>query len=56
MENVNDNFIMPLGFLINGEEKRYIPTKNFQSFKISKHSTIEIMDWKYYVEKSEFKN
>ena len=55
-KNVNDNFIMPLGFLINGEEKRYKPTKNFQSFKISKHSTIEIMDWKYYVEKSEFKN
>ncbi len=55
-KDVNDNFIMPLGFLINGEEKRYIPTKNFQSFKISKHSTIEIMDWKYYVEKSEFKN
>ena len=55
-KNVNDNFKMPLGFLINGEEKRYIPTKNFQSFKISKHSTIEIMDWKYYVEKSEFKN
>ena len=55
-KNVNDNFKMPLGFLINGEEKRYKPTKNFQSFKISKHSTIEIMDWKYYVEKSEFKN
>ena len=55
-KDVNDNFIMPLGFLINGEEKRHIPTKNFQSFKISKHSTIEIMDWKYYVEKSEFKN
>ena len=55
-KNVNDNFIMPLGFLINGVEKRYKPTKNFQSFKISKHSTIEIMDWKYYVEKSEFKN
>ena len=29
---------MPLDFLINGEEKRYIPTKNFQSFKITKHS------------------
>ena len=55
-KNVNDNFIMPLGFLVNGEEKRYKPTKNFQSFKISKHSSIEIMDWKYYVEKSEFKN
>ena len=31
-KDVNDNFIM-LGFSINGEEKRHIPTKNFQSLK-----------------------
>ena len=47
--NVKDNFIMPLGLLVNGKESRVLPTKEYQSFKISKHSQIEIMDWKFYV-------
>ena len=47
--NVNDNFVMPLGFLVNGEEKRFTPTKDFRSFKVSKHAQIEVMDWKFYV-------
>ena len=47
--NVNDNFRMPLGFLVNGKEQRFFPTKKYQSFKISKFSQIEIMDWKFYV-------
>ena len=51
--NVNDNFIMPLDFLVNGKEKRVIPSFDFQSLKISKHSQIEIMDWKFYVAKKE---
>ena len=47
--NVNDSFIMPIGLLVNGEEKRVLPKKEFQSFNISEHSTIEVMDWKFYV-------
>jgi aminopeptidase N len=47
--NVNDNFIMPIDFLVNGVEKRVKPSKDYQSFPISKHSQIEVMDWKFYV-------
>ena len=47
--NVNDNFIMPIDFLVNGKEKRVLPNQEFQSFDITKHSTIETMDWKFYV-------
>ncbi|MDC1145421.1 M1 family metallopeptidase [Candidatus Marinimicrobia bacterium] len=47
--NVNDNFIMPMGFLVNGIEKRVLPSQEFQSFDIKKHATIEVMDWKFYV-------
>ena len=47
--NVNDNFIMPMGLLINGEEKRVEPSQEFQSFEIRKHAAIEVMDWKFYV-------
>ena len=48
-DNVNDNFSMPIDLLVNGTEKRVYPKKDFQSFPISKHSTIEVMDWKFYV-------
>ena len=54
--NVNDNFIMPLDLLVNGDVLRVIPTKKYQSFKISKHSQIEVMDWKFYVKPKESKN
>ena len=47
--NVNDNFIMPIDLLVNGAEKRVMPSKEYQSFPISKHSQIEVMDWKFYV-------
>jgi aminopeptidase N len=47
--NVNDNFIMPMGLLVNGIEKRVLPSQEFQSFGIKEHSTIEVMDWKFYV-------
>jgi aminopeptidase N len=47
--NVNDNFIMPLDLLVNGEEVRILPSKNYQSFKIKKYSQIEVMDWKFFV-------
>ena len=47
--NVNTNFIMPMGILVNGIEKRVLPTQEFQSFDIKEHSTIEVMDWKFYV-------
>ena len=40
---------MPIDLLVNGVEKRVEPTKEFQSFNITNHSTIEIMDWKFYV-------
>ena len=51
--NVNDNFIMPLDLLVNGKELRVLPTKEYKSFKITKHSQIEVMDWKFYVEPKE---
>jgi aminopeptidase N len=40
---------MPIDLLVNGVEKRVLPKKEFQSFNISEHSTIEVMDWKFYV-------
>ncbi len=46
---VKDNFVMPIGILVNGKEKRVIPSNDYQSLKIKKHSQIEIMDWKFYV-------
>jgi aminopeptidase N len=51
--NVNDNFIMPMGLLVNGVEKRVLPNQEFQSFDIKKHATIEVMDWKFYVNPKE---
>ena len=54
-ENVNENFIMPIDLLVNGRKIRVFPTKNFQSLSISKHSQIEIMDWKFYVKPVEKK-
>ncbi len=47
--NVGNNFIMPIDLLVNGIEKRVFPNQEFQSFNISKHSTIEVMDWEFYV-------
>ena len=47
--NVNDNFTMPLDLLVNGKELKNLPTKEYQSFEITKHSQIEVMDWKFYV-------
>ena len=47
--NVNDNFTMPIDLLVNGVEKRIFPNKKFKSFDIKKHTTIEEMDWKFYV-------
>jgi len=47
--DVNDNFIMPVDLLVNGKELRVFPTKNYQSFEVSNHSQIEVMDWKFYV-------
>ncbi len=51
--NVNDNFKMPLDLLVNGAEKRVIPTKKYQSIDIAKYSQIEVMDWKFYVQPKE---
>ena len=51
--NVNDNFIMPMDLLVNGITKRVLPNQEFQSFNITQHSTIEIMDWKFYVNPKE---
>tara|TARA_B100000214_G_scaffold292141_1_gene221877 strand:- start:1092 stop:1502 length:411 start_codon:yes stop_codon:yes gene_type:complete len=48
-DNVNDNFIMPLDLLVNGQKVRILPSKNYQSFEVSKYSQIEVMDWKFYV-------
>ena len=48
--NVNKNFTMPLDLLVNGKVVRISPSSEYQSLKISKHSQIEIMDWKFYVE------
>ena len=53
--NVNDNFIMPMGLLVNGIEKRVLPNQEFQSFDISQHAAIEVMDWKFYVKPIEKK-
>ena len=55
-DDVNDNFIMPLDLLVNGKEKRVIPSKDYQSFEITKHSQIEVMDWKFYVKPINKKN
>ena len=49
--NVNENFVMPIDLLVNGLEQRVFPNQEFQSFEISKHATIEVMDWKFYVKK-----
>jgi len=53
--NVNENFIMPIDLLVNGKEKRILPTQEYLSFPISKHSQVEIMDWKFYVKPVEKK-
>ena len=52
-DDVNDNFKMPLDLLVNGAEKRVIPTKKYQSIDIAKYSQIEVMDWKFYVQPKE---
>ena len=54
--NVNNDFIMPIDLLVNGKEKRVTPSTKFQSFEISKHSQIEVADWKFYVLPIEIKN
>ena len=46
---------MPIDLLVNGKELRVNPNKEFQFFEISKHSQIEVMDWKYYVLPSKVK-
>ena len=50
--NVNDNFIMPIDLLVNGSEIRVFPSNKFQKINVSKHSQIEVMDWKFYVKPS----
>ena len=50
--NINDNFTMPLDFLVNGKELRVLPSQESKSFEITKHSQIEVMDWKFYVNQS----
>ena len=40
---------MPIELLVNGSIKRVLPSKDFQSFNITKHSQIEVMDWKFYI-------
>ena len=47
--NINDNFTMPLDLLVNGKELRVLPSNEYKSFEINKHSQIEVMDWKFYV-------
>ncbi len=47
--NVNDNFHMPLDLMVNGEELRVYPTKEYQKLNINKHSLVEVMDWDFYV-------
>ena len=44
---------MPIDLLVNGKEKRVNPKTEYQSFPITKHSQIEVMDWKFYVQPSE---
>ncbi len=41
---------MPKDLLVNCVEKRIIPNKKFKSFYIKKHTTIEVMDWTFYVD------
>ena len=40
---------MPLDLLVNGSVVRVFPKKDYQSLLISKHSQVEVMDWKFYV-------
>ena len=47
--NVNSNFSMPIDLLVNGEEIRVYPSRDFQSIGVSKYAQVEIMDWKFYV-------
>tara|TARA_B100000900_G_scaffold414937_1_gene443126 strand:- start:386 stop:2041 length:1656 start_codon:yes stop_codon:yes gene_type:complete len=54
--NVNNDFNMPIDLLVNGKEKRVTPSMKFESFEISKHSQIEVADWKFYVQPIEIKN
>ena len=54
--NVNNDFGMPIDFLVNGKPKRFNPSTNFQSFDISKHSKVEVMDWRFYVLPKEVNN
>ena len=54
--NVNNDFVMPIDLLVNGKERRVIPSTKFQSFEISKHSQIEVSDWKFYVLPIEIQN
>ena len=49
-KNVNANFRMPINILVNGRERRIYPKIEYQSFKVKKHSQIEVMDWKFYVQ------
>ncbi len=49
-KNVNANFRMPINILVNGKERRIYPKIEYQSFKVKKHSQIEVMDWKFYVQ------
>ena len=46
---MHDNFTMPVDLLVNGAQKRVFPTGKFQSFNIAKLSTVEVMDWKFYI-------
>ena len=46
---------MPLGLLVNGKELSILPSTEYKSFEISKHSQIEVMDWKFYVNPIEVK-
>jgi aminopeptidase N len=48
--NVNSNFEMPIDLLVNGKVKRVKPELTYKSLQISKHSQVEVMDWKFYVE------
>ena len=54
--NVNENFGMPIDFLVNGKPKRFNPSTDFKSFDISKHSQVEVMDWRFYVLPKEVSN
>jgi len=47
--NVNDNFQMPLDLIVNGQELRVYPTKEYQELNIKKHALVEVMDWDFYV-------